>query len=300
MQTQIKDSPTKAALLMLVGCFFFVAVASLVKLATTEASSMQAAFYRSVFSLIPLACVMRFQSISLGSFRWPLLVARGMIGFVALSLYLWAITQIHLADVLSLQQLSPIFVALLSILFLKEKPKLVHYALTGICLLGALLIIRPIGGAISLGSIAALSCSIVSSGAYVMVRVLSRTEPSLRIVAWFSLVAAIGSMPWMLFDWRPLSLRAHLLLIGSGLLAAIAQMLMTASYKRAQAHFASAFSYASVPIAYLSGLLFWEEQPDSISLIGIVCIVGGGVALVLSARKNQYLVQRQGITKKFE
>jgi len=269
---------------MVLGTAFFVTLASLVKLASDEATPMQAVLYRSVFSALPLLVIMRVRGIAVRGTRWKLLLLRGTLGFMALSCYLWAVAHIHLADVLALQQMNPIFVAFLSIWLLGERPRRSHYVLALVCMTGALLVVRPTRGLASLESAVALLSAVFSSGAYVTVRALTRTEATPRIVLWFSLVASLLALPIVIPGWQPLSLRSHLLLVGAGLLAVVAQTLMTASYRRAPAHLAAAFSYASVPLAYLAGLLFWNERPDAVANVGIWLIVLGGVAIVIWVR----------------
>lgn len=246
---------------------------------------MQAVLYRSMFSALPIVIYMGVRRIPVVSRTRPgLLVVRGVAGFLALFFYLWAVGHIHLADVLALQQLSPILVAFLSVALLRERPRRTHYALAAVCFAGAVLVVRPTRGLASAHSIAAVLSAVFSSAAYVAVRALTRTEPTERIVAWFSFVAALLSLPFVALSWQPLSLRAHLLLAGAGLMAAAAQTMMTASYRRAPAHIASAFSYASVPLAYLAGLVVWHEQPDALANAGIALIVAGGVAIVATSR----------------
>ncbi len=274
-----------SALWMVAGSAFFVGLAALVKRASDEATAMQAVLYRSVFSALPVLAVMAARRIPVRSSGSPkLLLLRGLAGFLALFFYLWAVGHIHLADTLALQQLAPIFVTFLSVLLLRERPRRSHYVLAAVCLAGALLVVRPTRGLASLDSAAALVSALFSSAAYVTVRALTRTESTERIVAWFSFVAAALSLPFVASAWHPLSLRSHLLLIGAGLMAAAAQTMMTASYRRAPAHIASAFSYASVPLAYLLGLLFWNEKPDILSNIGIGLIVVGGVVIVATGK----------------
>lgn len=286
-ETEQRENILAAAGLMVLGAAFFVALATMVKAASDEATPMQAVLYRSLFSALPLLAMMRVQGIEIRGSNWKLLLVRGLLGFMALYCYLWSIAHIHLADVLALQQMNPILVAFLSVWLLHERPRKVHYGLAAICILGALLVIRPTRGLASLASSVALLSAIFSSGAYVAVRALTRTEATPRIVLWFSLVATLLSLPFVLPNWQPLSLRSHLLLIGAGLVAIAAQTLMTMSYRRAPAHLASAFSYASVPLAYLAGLVFWGEEPDWVSNVGIGLIVVGGVAIVVLVRPTR-------------
>ncbi len=281
-----------SALLMLISSVFMITLATCVKLARDEVTFMQAVLYRSLFSLIPLVLVMWRRRISPFSARWPLLATRGLVGSLALSCYFFAVTHIELVNTLALQQLSPIFVAFLSVWMLKEHPRASHFLLAGFCLSGALLVIQPTRGMVSLLSVSALCSALFSSLAYVIVRSLTRTESTTRIVFWFACVGTLFASPFVLFSWSWPSLRGNLLLITAGLLAAPAQWFLTAAYRQAPAHIAAAFSYAMVPLAYLSGILIWGEQPDPLSLVGIAIIVAGGVAIVLRVRANS---RRSGI-----
>jgi drug/metabolite transporter (DMT)-like permease len=275
-----------AALYMALSSIFLVTLAVVVKLASREATAMQAVLYRSLFSALPLLITMQRVRISVASRRWPLLLLRGVLGFLALFSYFYAITHTSLANALALQQLAPIFVALLSVWLLHERPQFWHYLLAGLCLLGALLIIQPTRGLISFPALIALLSAVFSSGAYITVRALTRTEPTLRIVLWFSLVATVLALPFVLPQWRWLSWHANLLLMAGGLLAIPAQSLLTAAYRCARAHVAAAFSYANVPLAYLYGLVLWGEHPDRLANLGIAMIVVGGVLFLLLLRAS--------------
>ena len=275
-----------AALYQLVGSAMLVTLASFVKLAGDECTPMQAVLYRSLFSIPPLLLALGRRGVSPLSTRWRLLTLRGLAGTAALFCYFFTIAHVELANALALQQLAPIFVGFLSIGLLHEHPRASHWLLALVCLVGALLIARPTRGVISLPALVGLLSAFFSSLAYVGVRALTSSEPTPRIVLWFSAIATAVALPITLPTWRWPSLRANALLIAAGLLAAPSQGAMTAAYRRAPAHVAAAFSYANVPLAYLSGLLIWGERPDSLAHLGIALIVVGGVVLVISLQRH--------------
>ncbi len=262
----------------------FVVLGALVKSASQEATAMQALLYRSVFSGLPLLALMHTRHIGLFSERWKLLLLRGIAGFLGLYFFLWGLGHLRIVDVLALQQTSPIMVAFLSVALLRERPRPWYYALAAVCVVGALLVVRPTRGLVSAASAVPLLGAIFSALAYVSVRSLTRTESSIRIVAWFVLVSTAGSLPVCLAEWRWLSLRTNLLLAAAGLLATLGQLLMTEAYRRAPAYITAAFSYVNVPLAYLVGLLFWAERPEWIATTGIALIIVGGVWIALKVR----------------
>jgi drug/metabolite transporter (DMT)-like permease len=281
-----RESVGGAAALMFCGSAVFVLLGALVKRASVEATPMQAVLYRSIFSGLPLLILMKTMGIGPISARWKLLLLRAVAGFVALYCFMWGLGHLPIADVLALQQTSPVFVAFLSIALLRERPRPWYYVLASVCLVGALLVVRPTRGIVSLGAAVPLISAVFSSLAYVSVRSLTRTESSIRIVAWFVLVSTVGSLPFCIADWRWLSLQANVLLGAAGLLATLGQLLMTAAYRRAPAYITAAFSYANVPLGYLVGLVFWGEQPEWISTAGIALIAVGGVWVVLKVRAH--------------
>ena len=282
--SSIEDSVLISALLMVLGSTCFAGMAALVKTASNEATATQAVLYRAVFSALPLWIVMRLRSAKVRGTRWKLLLFRGVLGFLALYCYLWSVAHIPFANVLALQQMNPVFVAFLAVWLLGERPQRFHYAVAAVCMVGALLVVRPTRGFASLGSAVALLSAVLSSIAYVAVRSLTQTETTQRIVLWFSAVAAVLALPLAIPTWQPLSVRAHTLLIGAGFMALAAQSLMTASYRRAQAHVASAFSYSAVPIGYVAGIVLWGERPDWVSTLGISLIVVGGTVIAARVR----------------
>ncbi len=275
-----------AAAMMVAGTGFFAVLGALVKAASDEATPMQAVLYRSIFSGLPLAAWMGMRGISLWSPRWRLLLIRAGAGFAALFLYMWGLSHLPLADVVSLQQTAPVFVAGLSIVLLRERPRAWFYPLAGLCLIGAMLVIRPTRGMLSAPSAVPLLSAVFSAFAYVSVRSLTRTEPSIRIVAWFVAVSTVGALPFCVADWRWLSWRGNLLLASAGLMATGGQLLMTAAYKRAPAWIVGAFAYASVPLGWLLGIAFWGEQPDAVAGVGIAIIVGVGVLMARLVRPS--------------
>jgi drug/metabolite transporter (DMT)-like permease len=272
---------------MVGGSAAFAVMGAFVKAASDEATAMQAVLYRSLFSAVPLLLLLRMRGLQVRSPRWRMLLVRGGIGFLALYLFLWSLSHLRMADVIALQQTSPIFVALLSMLLLRERPRAWYFALVAVCLAGALLVVQPTRGLASAASAVPLVSAMLASLAYVSVRSLTATEPSLRIVTWFVLVSAVVSLPLCIADWRWLSLRANVLLGGAGLLATFGQLLMTAAYRRAPAWVVSAFSYSSVPLGWLIAVLVWREQPDAVAAAGILLIVLGGVLAAWKLRRRE-------------
>lgn len=70
------------------------------------------------------------------------------------------------------------------------------------------------------------------------------------------------------------------LLLLLGVTGAAQQILLSYSFRYADASLLAPFEYLSLPLALIVGFIFWSEMPDSISLIGAGTILACGMLLV--------------------
>ncbi len=118
--------------------------------------------------------------------------------------------------------------------------------------------------------------------AFVSVRKLSATEPTLRIVSFFAIIAlSISAVP-LIWTWQTPTLSQCFLLMGVGLAKTIGQILLTRGYQNAPASSVGIFTYTSVIFGTFLGWLFWSELLDKNSFFGAVLIVLAGSIVVRS------------------
>jgi drug/metabolite transporter (DMT)-like permease len=86
--------------------------------------------------------------------------------------------------------------------------------------------------------------------AFVTIRKLSATEPTLRIVSYFAIVGLFISAIPLIWTWQTPTIRQCWMLMGVGLTTTIGQLLLTRGYQNAPA--------ASVGIFYLYFSTFWH------------------------------------------
>lgn len=268
---------------MVGSAFMFSLMGLFVKVAGQRLPSQEIVLIRSVVTLFYSYLLLRWHRVSWRGQRIGFLLLRGVVGFLSLSCLYFALTRLPLADTLVLQHTSPIFTTLLAALWLKEP--IGHRELAGILLslAGVVLVARPgflfgaqAAGLDPLGVGAAMGAAFFSAGAYVLVRELRHTEHPLTIVFYFPMVSTIGSLPvalptaiWpSLLDWL-------VVVVGVGLSAQIAQVWLTRGLAEEQAGRAVAMNYFQVIFGVLWGLLFFQEIPSPLSLLGMGLIFMG-------------------------
>ena len=214
--------------------------------------------------------------------RVRLLILRGVFGTTAMFLYFFAIERLNIADATVLNKLSPFFVAMFAVLFLRERLSKFVVPVLVVAFTGAALIIKPQLSLQALPAVGGLVSAAASGAAYTVVRFLRGDEPPYRIVFYFALVSVAVSLPPMLVSFvRPEGMQ-WLYLIGGGVFATTGQIALTLGYHQAPATRVSIYVYVHILFAFLWGLVLWGEIPDALSIVGTFMIV---MAAVYNYRK---------------
>jgi drug/metabolite transporter (DMT)-like permease len=215
---------------------------------------------------------------------------RGLAGFVSLVMYFYAIAMIPLAAAVTLNYTSPLFLALLLVLWAREPVRRGFHVVLAAGFVGVILLLQPtlareqwLGAAFGLGS------GIISSVAYLNVRRLGELgEPEWRTVFYFSALSAIGGLPWLLSagPFHAIDLRGWLLLLGVGGFGVLAQLCMTAAYKRGKTLTSASLAYSTVVFSSVFAMLLWGETLSWLSWSGVALIVASGLAATAMSRRT--------------
>ncbi|MBC7172905.1 MAG: DMT family transporter [Polyangiaceae bacterium] len=269
---------------MLLGVFFFSVMSAFTKAAGARLPAAEIVFARAVITLVlSIIAIRRLGAARFGTQR-GLLVTRGIYGFIALSCLFFSLTRLPLADATVLQFTNPIVTAFLAVLLLRERMGLVEVLGGIVCIAGVVFVARPTflfgeAGAIDgLAVAVALVGATFSALAYVTVRKLGTSEEPMVVVFYFALVALPGSLAFLAIG-DPVLPHGHewFLLLGVGVFAQLGQVELTRGLRLEPAARASSANYVQVLFAYAWGMLFFDEQPSFLGIIGAVLIACGSL-----------------------
>ncbi len=248
-------------------------MAACIKAVSPHIPLYEAVFFRCFVTALILAKILEHKKISLKANHFPLLVTRAFSGFLAISCNFYALAHLSLGDASMLVTTFPVFVTILSFIFLKERPTptLIFWILTA--LIGIAFILRPQFNFFNYAGFIALLAAIFSAIVVVVIRQSHETDPSLRIAFYFVAIATLLSGPMMLRHFILPSLHETFFLVGAGLFGTAAQILMTRAYGLDEVSRLSPLAYASVVLAFIIGLIFWNEVPHWESLVGSLIVV---------------------------
>lgn len=255
-------------------------------LVKTSAQKFAMHEYELVFWRVILAVlVLGVQAILLGqSFKTAYPGAhfwRSLAGTVSLLMFFYGIAHLPLATAITFSYTSSIFLAVLSVVILKQLPSRLTWFALVVGFVGIVMLLRPT--ILSVGvmpSLIGLSSGLIAGYAYLQVRELSLLgEPTWRIVFYFSALASIGAGLATTFfkGWTSVSMEAVPYLLGIGLSAVAGQVAMTHAYKVGRKFMVAALSYLVVVLSAIYGAYVFGETLSTVAILGIVLIVASGV-----------------------
>ena len=226
-------------------------------------------------SLVGLAIVLSlaFANRRLGEIRRERLrqhFFRNLFHFTGQNLWFFALASIPLAQVFALEFTSPIWVIVLSFLFLGERLTSSRMIAAGLGFLGILVVARPDFSALEPGTITAAMSAIFFAATIIMTKALTRHESIVSILFWltgfqlcFGVIALAfhGSVTWPTMTTLP-----WLFVIGAaGLLA---HYCLTTALSLAPASFLMPIDFARLPLVVVIGMVLFDEQADALVLLG--------------------------------
>lgn len=283
---------TKGIICIILSAFCFALMSCCVRLAG-DLPSIQKSFFRNLvaalFALILLMKDIRAgKDVSINRRQLPFLLLRSMFGTIGILCNFYAVDHLVLSDASMLNKMSPFFAILCSYFVLKEAITPVQGGAVLFAFIGALFIIKPTLSNMDLfPSMIGLLGGLGAGTAYTMVRRLGQTGINKTvIVLFFSSFSCLVTLPFLIFDYHPMSGLQIAALIGAGLAAAGGQFSVTNAYCFAPAREISVYDYTQVIFSALLGFFLFGQVPDLLSLVGYVLICGTGIGMFLYNRRH--------------
>ena len=276
---------------MIVAAFAFSVMTLLVKLIGQRIPSQEIVTARAAVTLALSYAALRSARVPVLGSRRPLLIVRGVFGFISLSSIYYAVTHMPLAEATVIQYLHPPFTALLAALVLGERVQRSTIASIALSMIGLFVIVQPQ----SLLGVraqsfdpwavaAAIAGALFSACAYVTVRKLGEREHPSVIVFYFPLVALPASIPmmWNHAVWPQGSDWLVLLMIGG--VTQVGQVTVTRALQIDTAGRTASYSYLQLLFAAVWGAAFFDELPALPTYAGAALILVGALISVRASR----------------
>lgn len=278
----------KGILCITLSSFFFALMNLFVRL-SGDLPAMQKSFFRNFVALIFAAFILWRErpQVSFTPKSKRHLFFRALAGTIGVLCNFYSVDHLVLADASMLNKMSPFFAVIFAIFLLKEKPSRFQAMSIVIAFIGVLFIVKPTGNMQLFPAFIGLMGGLTAGLAYTYVRSLGQqgvTGPF--IVFFFSAFSCVVLLPFLIFDFHPMTWTQLGTLLLAGLSAAGGQFTITAAYCYAPAREISVYDYFQIPFSALLGFLVFGQLPDALSWLGYVIICGTAVAMFLHTTKK--------------
>lgn len=280
--TERSMRPVQGAALLALSALLFSGMGVLVREASATVNNENIVFFRNivgVFFFLPLLLSKGLRPFKTKRLKSHLL--RTTYGLAAMYCFFYAIAHLPLADAMVFTYSAPVFTPIIAYFWLKEPLTKRMLAFSVLGLLGVILVAKPSDAIFGSLSLVGLAASLLAASAFVSIREMSNTEPAYRMVFYFALFSSLISAVPLLWAWQPLNQQQLILLCAAGLLAALAQIIMSRAYSLAPPGLIGPVAYLAIVFAGIFSFFLWDEVPDLASILGAVLIFTASTLAVL-------------------
>lgn len=281
----------RGIVLMVSAVTLFTVMTAFIKATAGRVPAGEAVFFRSVFSLPVVLVWLWWQGDLRDGLKtqrpWGHVIRSGA-GTLAMGLGFAGLAFLPLPEVTAIRFTTPILMVILAALILGERIRLVRISAVLIGLVGVMIILLPqmqAGGPGSFGAMLVLGSAAMAALAQVFVKGMAGKEKTAAIVFYFMMTSTAMSLLTLPFGWVMPTGQEASLLVAAGLVGGVGQILVTTSYKFAEAGVLAPFTYVSMLWAIVIGWVWFAEVPTVPMLSGAALIIGAGALIVWRERQ---------------
>lgn len=289
--------PLRGIALKVCAVIVFMAMASVIKLVAAEIPPGETVFFRSAFAL---PVILIWLAVT-GELRAGIATAnpqghfwRGLMGTGAMACGFAGLGLLPLPEVTAIGYAAPLLTVIFAAMFLGEQIRAFRIIAVGLGLVGVMIVLSPrltalrsgdVVAAEAFGAMVVLIGAVFTALAQVFVRKLVAEERTTAIVFWFSVNSALLSLISLPWGWVLPAPGTAALLVLTGLLGGVGQVLLTSSYRYADASVIAPFEYFSMILALLVGYFAFGETPTLVVLAGAALVVSAGILIIWRERQ---------------
>ncbi|MDB5665310.1 DMT family transporter [Cypionkella sp.] len=233
------------------------------------------------------------------------MLLRGLVMFIAYFSFYIALAGLPLPTTVALFYSGPLFITLLSVLFLGERVSVTAWAAVVLGFIGVVIMVRPGSDLFDWAAILPILSGLTYAISMITARKMGGTETAAALAFWSTIVFLSGaglmalyyhdgshtntshaSLAFLTRGWITPTPRDLALMMTCGVVAAMGLWLLTQAYRIAAASTVAPFEYLGLIWSVLWGWLFWRDWPDAQGWLGIGIIAGAGLFVLLQESRR--------------
>lgn len=268
---------------MLVAVAAFAGMDATLKVFAQYYPPMQVSFLRGLASLpfMALPALLKGRYRELKPVRFGMHLLRGVLMFVMLVGFVYAVRTLTLANVYSIYMAEPLIATALSVPLLGERVNGRNWVAIAVGLVGVIVILKPsTTGFVTVGAVAAFISATAYALSVIALRVITRTDSTTAVIVWtiglMTLMAGIIAVP----NWVPIAHEHWKWLVAIGVFGAVGQRLLTEAFRAAPPSVVSPFEYTALLWGILIDWTFWSALPPARVYVGGGIVIASGLYLI--------------------
>ena len=280
----------KAALFVIAAMVMITTNDAIVKHISEVFNIGQIMFLRGLLACGIFALVLRFRGQPIfyrpALQRWNLL--RGLLELLATLSFLTGLSLLPIATASTLGFSSPIFLALLAILLVRERVGWLRWAVIFAGFGGVLLIGNPFADDAHWAVVLPLACAFFVALRDLVIRFVPPELPSLQVAFTNAWVVMLGGGFYSLIQgWQFPAAAWYLWFIALAGAMYCGYLFNIIGTRTGEMSFIAPFKYTSIILAFIYGYLIWGDEPTVSMLTGAAVIIVSGIILISSERRQK-------------
>jgi drug/metabolite transporter (DMT)-like permease len=291
-----RQAPLIGIGLKLASTIVFFAMVTVLKIAAERVPIGELVFARNFFGVFPVLMMVGVRGelgLAFQTQNPKGHLVRACIGLTAMVCMFTAFDLLPLPDATAINFATPLIVVVLAFFMLGETVRIYRWSAVAVGFVGILVVLSPHLGegdfdnSATFGAIVGFMGAAFAALAMITVRKLCVTERTSTIVTWFSLSATVISLltipaGWIWPDqaWIIPDMETAALLVMIGLFGGVGQILLTQSYRYADASTIAPFDYVNMLWAILVGWVVFAEVPVLEVIVGAVIVMAAGIFVI--------------------
>ena len=177
----------KGILALVAGIAVFSVQDLILKLISGDYPLHQAMLLRSLTAIPFLLAITWFFDGTLRTLvspTWPAMLARGLLNFLAYTLYYLALAALPMATTVALYFTAPLMIVVMSVVILREPVSAPRWIAVAMGFAGVILMVRPGGDLFDWAALLPILCSVAYAGSMIMARVMGTRDSAAAMAFW--------------------------------------------------------------------------------------------------------------------
>jgi len=278
---------------MLTATLSYVINDTMMKMATEGLPPYEVLFLRGVAALLwgmPMLFLLGYRQQMHLMFE-PRVLTRNGFELIAILCYVVALANMPIGDASALGQITPLLVLLGVSLLFGEKIGATRIALIMLGFAGALLVAQPTMQGISIFAFLALANAVLSAARDIAGRRVAGHIPGMIVAISAVIVVLVGAGAVHLVSesWVAPGPRHLMLLVGAGLFLIFGHFFIFMAYRIGPTGVVAPFYYTFTLWAVISGVIVFNDLPNTLALCGIGLVVASGLTIVMLDERRRRL-----------